>query len=110
MRASTTTPEQNPNERSFQFEFKEVKKKQKPFHCECEVTEGTRTLVFESGLKAKTGRAGFKGNRKPDARKRSTSAASPLQSVLKVKSRHSSSMESLFRSPMKLVLLTGTYR
>ncbi|XP_008327178.2 adhesion G protein-coupled receptor L4 [Cynoglossus semilaevis] len=107
MRASTTTPEQNPNERSFQFEFKEVKKKQKPFHCECEVTEGTRTLVFESGLKAKTGRAGFKGNRKPDARKRSTSAASPLQSVLKVKSRHSSSMESLFRSPMKLVLLTA---
>lgn len=73
------------------------------------VGEGTRLCVFESRLKTKTGRARFKGNRKTDARKWTTSPASPPQSVLKVKSRPSASMESLLKSPMKLVLLTGTW-
>lgn len=61
-----------------------------------------------SRLKIETGRARFRETGKTDARKRPTSAASPQRSLLKAESRLAATMESLLRSPMKLVLLTGT--
>lgn len=61
-----------------------------------------------SRLKIETGRARFRETGKTDARKRPTSAASPQRSLLKAESILAATMESLLRSPMKLVLLTGT--
>lgn len=74
--------------------------------------EGPRLFFFcctRSRLKTETGRARFRETGKTDARKRPTSAASPQRSLLKAESRLAATMESLLRSPMKLVLLTGTW-
>lgn len=63
---------------------------------------------FVRRVRVQTGRDRFRQTGKSDARKWPTSAAGPHSHWLKVKDCHSTSMECFLKSPMILVLLTGT--